>query len=125
MNRYLDQRLKLRHFRIIEAVSQHSSLLRASAALSLAQPALTRSIHEIEEILGFRLYERHAKGVRETQFGEAELLCLTRGSILRPIHTAEFVVAAAWIAGSSPAMTLNAWRRLDLIPRLRRRSCSG
>ena len=71
MNRYLDQRLKLRHFRIIEAVSQHSSLLRASAALSLAQPALTRSIHEIEDILGFRLYERHAKGVRETQFGEA------------------------------------------------------
>src|ERR1700760_1956654 len=71
MNRYLDQRLKLRHFRIIEAVSQHSSLLRASAALSLAQPALTRSIHEIEEVLGLRLYERHAKGVRETQFGEA------------------------------------------------------
>jgi LysR family pca operon transcriptional activator len=71
VNRYLDQRLKLRHFRIIEAVSEHSSLLKASAALSLAQPALTRSIHEIEDILGLRLYERHAKGVRETQFGEA------------------------------------------------------
>src|SRR6201996_9145033 len=71
MNRHLDQRLKLRHFRIIEAVSQHSSLLRASAALSLAQPALTRSIHEIEEILGHRLCERHAKGGRETAFGEA------------------------------------------------------
>jgi LysR family pca operon transcriptional activator len=70
MNRYLDQRLKLRHFRIIEAVSEHSSLLKASAALSLAQPALTRSIHEIAEILGLRLYERHAKGVRETLFGE-------------------------------------------------------
>jgi LysR family pca operon transcriptional activator len=83
MNRYLDQRLKLRHFRIIEAVSQHSSLLRASAALSLAQPALTRSIHEIEEILGFRLYERHAKGVRETQFGEA--LAHTAKNILQEL----------------------------------------
>ena len=83
MNRYLDQRLKLRHFRIIEAVSQHSSLLRASAALSLAQPALTSSIHEIEEILGFRLYERHAKGVRETQFGEA--LADTARNILREL----------------------------------------
>lgn len=80
MNRHLDQRLKLRHFRIIEAVSQHSSLLRASAALSLAQPALTRSIHEIEEILGLRLYERHAKGVRETPFGEA--LAATAKNIL-------------------------------------------
>jgi LysR family pca operon transcriptional activator len=83
MNRYLDQRLKLRHFRIIEAVSQHSSLLRASAALSLAQPALTRSIHEIEEILGFRLYERHAKGVRETRFGEA--LAYTAKNILQEL----------------------------------------
>ncbi len=71
MNRYLDQRLKLRHFRIIEAISQHSSLLKASGALSLAQPALTRSLHEIEEILGVRLYDRHAKGVRETHYGEA------------------------------------------------------
>jgi LysR family pca operon transcriptional activator len=84
MNRHLDQRLKLRHFRIIEAVSQHSSLLRASAALSLAQPALTRSIHEIEEILGFRLYERHAKGVRETVFGEA--LADTARSILQDLR---------------------------------------
>ena len=59
MNRHLDQRLKLRHFRIIEAISNHSSLLKASGALSLAQPALTRSLHEIEEILGVRLYDRH------------------------------------------------------------------
>src|ERR1700749_3705652 len=84
MNRSLNQRLKLRHFRIIEAVSQPSSLLRASAALSLAQPALTRSIHEIEEILGLRLYERHAKGVRETQFGEA--LAVSAKNILAELN---------------------------------------
>ena len=71
MNRYLDQRLKLRHFRIIEAIADHSSLLKASAALGVAQPALTRSLQEIEDVLGVRLYDRHAKGVRETPFGEA------------------------------------------------------
>jgi len=75
VNRHLDQRLKLRHFRIIEAISNHSSLLKASGALRLAQPALTRSLHEIEEVLGVRLYDRHAKGVRETQFGEAVAQC--------------------------------------------------
>jgi LysR family pca operon transcriptional activator len=75
VNRHLDQRLKLRHFRIIEAISAHTSLLKASGALSLAQPALTRSLHEIEEILGVRLYDRHAKGVRETRFGEAVAAC--------------------------------------------------
>lgn len=81
MNRYLDQRLKLRHFRIIEAIGDHSSLLKASAALGVAQPALTRSLQEIEDVLGVKLYDRHAKGVRETPFGEA----LT--------HTARMVLA--------------------------------
>jgi LysR family pca operon transcriptional activator len=71
MVRYLDQRLKLRHLRVIDAISTHSSLLRASNALRLTQPALTRSLQEIEDILGAKLYDRHAKGVRETQFGAA------------------------------------------------------
>ncbi len=71
LNRYLDQRLKLRHFRIIEAIGEHSSLLKASVSLGIAQPALTRSLQEIEDILGVKLYDRHAKGVRETPFGEA------------------------------------------------------
>src|SRR5690242_16167878 len=62
MARYLDQRLKLRHLRVIHAISQHASLLRASQALRLTQPALTRSLQEIEEIVGVRLYDRHAKG---------------------------------------------------------------
>ena len=70
LNRHLDQRLKLRHLRIIEAIDDHSSLLKASVALGIAQPALTRSLQEIEDILGVRLYDRHAKGLRETPFGE-------------------------------------------------------
>lgn len=69
MVRYLAHRLKLRHLRVIEAISEHASLLKASAALRLTQPALTRSLQEIEDIVGARLYDRHAKGVRETPFG--------------------------------------------------------
>jgi LysR family pca operon transcriptional activator len=69
--RYLDQRLKLRHFRLISAISQHASLLNAANALRLTQPALSRSLQEIEDILGVKLYDRHSKGVRETRYGAA------------------------------------------------------
>ena len=70
MRRYLDRRLKFRHLRVIEAVSAHRSLVKAASALCLTQPALTRSLQEIEDILGVRLFERHAKGVTENRFGQ-------------------------------------------------------
>ena len=71
MARYLDQRLKLRHFRVIAAISTHASLLNAANALRLTQPALSRSLQEIEDLLGVKLYDRHSKGVRETRYGSA------------------------------------------------------
>jgi LysR family pca operon transcriptional activator len=45
--------------------------LHAASALRLTQPALSRSLQEIEDILGVKLYDRHSKGVRETRFGAA------------------------------------------------------
>jgi LysR family pca operon transcriptional activator len=67
--RYLDQKLKLPLLRVADAVEAHGSLLKASAVLGLSQPALTRSLQELEEITGVRLFERHARGVRPTEAG--------------------------------------------------------
>ena len=58
MKRYLDRRLKLHQLRIVDAVSTHKSLIKAGAALGLTQPALSKSLHEIETMMGARLYER-------------------------------------------------------------------
>lgn len=71
MRRHLDQRLKLRHLRVIDAVAVHHSLLRASAALGLSQPALTRSLQDSETALDMKLFERHARGMTPTEAGEA------------------------------------------------------
>lgn len=71
MRRHLDQRLKLRHLRAIDAVAAHRSLLRASAALGLSQPAITRSLQDSERVLDTVLFERHARGVTPTEAGEA------------------------------------------------------
>ena len=60
--RFLDQRLKLPLLRVADALDTHGSLLKASAALGLGQPALTRSLRELEEITGAALFERHPRG---------------------------------------------------------------
>jgi LysR family pca operon transcriptional activator len=71
MTRHLDQRLKIQHFRCIEAIAANGSLLKASAALGLTQPALSKSLREAEAIVGKTLFERHARGVRLTEAGLA------------------------------------------------------
>ena len=85
--RYLDQRLKLSLLRVAEALGSHGSLLRASAALGVGQPALTRSLHELEEIAGTPLFERHARGVRPTRAGLAVIRLAKR--VRAELHRAE------------------------------------
>lgn len=67
--RYLDQRLKLTLLRVADALDVHGSLLKAATALGVGQPALSRSLRELEEIIGVPLFERHARGVRPTEAG--------------------------------------------------------
>jgi len=67
--RYLDQRLRLSFLRAVDAVDAHGSLLKASAVLGVTQPALTKSLHELEDILQTRLFDRHSRGVRTTEAG--------------------------------------------------------
>lgn len=61
--------MKLSHFRDILAVAEFGSLRAAGRHLGVAQPAITRSIRELEHELGVSLFERHAKGVKLTDMG--------------------------------------------------------
>ena len=63
--------MKLSHIRDVLAVAETGSLRAAGRALGVAQPAITRSVREIERELGASLFERHAKGVRLTPIGKA------------------------------------------------------
>jgi LysR family pca operon transcriptional activator len=67
--RYLDQRLRLSLLRVVDAVEAHGSLLKASAALGISQPALTKNLQELEDILQVRLFDRHPRGVIPTAGG--------------------------------------------------------
>ena len=66
--------MKLHHLRDFVAIAQHGSLRGAARALGLAQPALTRSLRELEAELNTSLVERHARGVVLTPIGQRFLL---------------------------------------------------
>lgn len=62
--------MKLTHIRDVLAVAELGSMRAAARHLHVAQPALTRSIQEIERELGVSLFERHARGVMTTPLGD-------------------------------------------------------
>ncbi len=70
MKRRLDQLLKFRQLRMVEALARHPSLTRAAAVLGLTQPALTKAIRDLEAMVGEPLFERHARGMRLTATGQ-------------------------------------------------------
>lgn len=55
------------------AIADHGSVLRAADRLTLAQPAVTRSLRELEHILGVQLFVRGPRGVTPTPSGEVFL----------------------------------------------------
>lgn len=69
----LCSRLSMRHLRLLAALSHQGSLRRAAAELSLTQPAATKILHELEELVGQPMFLRHARGLRANIVGEAAM----------------------------------------------------
>jgi LysR family hydrogen peroxide-inducible transcriptional activator len=62
--------LTLRQLRYFKALAEHGHFGRAADACAISQPALSLQIKELEETLGLPLFERSARKVRLTTFGE-------------------------------------------------------
>ena len=62
--------LTLKQLRYFEALARHGHFGRAADACAISQPALSMQIRELEETLGTTLFERAARQVRLTSFGE-------------------------------------------------------
>jgi len=69
----------LRHLHQVSILAKHRNFGRAAKELNISQPALSRSIRILEEQLGVRLFDRHARDIRPTFFGKR---VLTLGSHL-------------------------------------------
>ncbi|MDB5965013.1 MAG: hypothetical protein JWQ72_1513 [Polaromonas sp.] len=65
---------KFHHLRDFVAIARTESIRSAARTLGLTQPALTRSLRELEQEIGGVLCERHARGVVLTPLGERFLV---------------------------------------------------
>jgi LysR family nitrogen assimilation transcriptional regulator len=65
--------MELRQIRYFVGVSEAGSLLKASARLHIAQPALGQQIAALEHSVGARLFDRSSRGVTLTEAGKAFL----------------------------------------------------
>lgn len=62
-------RLRMRHIRCFLAVAKAGSVTHAARQLNSSQPAVSRTLAEIEEIIGSPLFERTGRGVELTEAG--------------------------------------------------------
>lgn len=62
--------MELRLLHSFLVLSQELHFGRAAARLHIAQPPLTKQIHQLEKQIGAQLFERHPRGVRMTPAGE-------------------------------------------------------
>lgn len=65
----LMRKLKLSQLAAFNAVLESGSLLRAANELNVTQPALTKTIHELEACMEGLLFERSNRGVKPTRLG--------------------------------------------------------
>jgi DNA-binding transcriptional LysR family regulator len=69
----IGRQLKLHDLHVLMTVVQAGSMSKAAALLNTGQPAISRSIAELEHTIGVRLLERNRQGVEPTEYGRALL----------------------------------------------------
>lgn len=70
IDRVLRSNLKLKHLQLVVALDEFRHLGRSAEFLALTQPAVSKSLAEIERMFGLRLFVRSTRGTEPTAYGE-------------------------------------------------------
>lgn len=65
-----ESRVRFRHLQTFLEVARQKSVVKAAGILNVSQPAVTKTIRELEEALGVAVLERDGRGIRITRSGE-------------------------------------------------------
>lgn len=71
LDRVLRSNLKLRHLQLLIALDEFRHIGRAAEFLSVTQPAVSKTLAEIERMLDLTLFIRSARGTEPTPYGTA------------------------------------------------------
>lgn len=104
------QLIRLRHLRTFIEVARQSSIGQAAKVLSVTQPAVSKTISELEALLGTSLFDRNRRklelttlGKRFLSYAEAGLFNLRRG--IEEIAEANAPTAAPILIGALPTVS--------------------
>jgi DNA-binding transcriptional LysR family regulator len=70
IDRVMRSNLKLRHLQLLVALDQFRHLGRAAEFLSLTQPAVSKTLAEIERLFDLDLFVRSTRGTEPTAYGQ-------------------------------------------------------
>jgi DNA-binding transcriptional LysR family regulator len=111
-NDRIGRQIKLQNLHVFMTVAETGSMSGAAKRLNTVQPAVSRSVAELERAFGVRLLDRHRQGITPTEYGRALLDCSTaafddlhRG--VREIETLADPDAGEVRIGCSPPLAAN------------------
>lgn len=93
IDRALRSNIKLRHLQLLVALDEFRHLGRTAEFLSISQPAVSKTLTDIEKMLDLELFTRSTRGTEPTAAGEA-LIRFARGVIAQYERTREEIDAA-------------------------------
>ena len=89
---FLRRRLNIRHIALMAQLDEARSVVRAAEAAGMSQPAASTLLRGFEEALDVPLFERHARGIVPTPYGE--ILVRHARSILSEIDQVQEEIAS-------------------------------
>ena len=78
MTHLFNPRLRLRHLQCLVALAAHRSVLKAADSLSHTPSAISKSLAELENIVGASLFSRRRSGLQLTPVGETLVSAATQ-----------------------------------------------
>src|SRR5580692_8711360 len=71
----IGNRIRLRDLHVLLAVAECGSMSKAAIRLAISHPVVSKTVSDLEQALGVRLFDRNSQGVELTAYGGALLNC--------------------------------------------------
>jgi DNA-binding transcriptional LysR family regulator len=112
--------VELRHLRVLLAIIDAGNLSRAATQLHVSQPALSRTLSQLEHLVGAQLIERSTHHCRATPSGlqlanaaKAALRTLDDGVAAASGRHRPLLLGHSWSAGGYLAAIMRTWHRVQ------------